>query len=627
MKSALCAGDRTFIGKEIAKALETSGYEVSFSIQPGEEYDLVVDAASSTALEIQTLIAGIGGRCGQYILLSSCDVYPPTSKLRPWREDEADVCEDLPEALPVTVKAARALERELRMAATGRFPFTILRPSLVEGEEDPDERSLWFARRILNGGVLVLPDGDLPIYRHVFAADLAKAVATVAGREESFGRTMNVVGQGILNYWGHAAMIRDGLRAPLRFAYLPARRWRAAGLRLPMGESASSSFIEPSPLLHKLGWRPSDELQAVMELARSLRERAMTGDPSVYNRERQVLAEFEACNEYTPGTPTGPLPRHDEPQMVLRGWSGKPAALSLEWLPQVQNFPAPVVNVSALAIGPTEERLLKGEYAQHGSRAIGHNALLNILQPGPGGPAAGTQQLSFGVLPCGDPNCPFCRGGAHGVLGIGCDGYGWNVCTTPVSHMVSVPPGLGMAALLADPLGALMAALEGPLQQGSGPVWVAGRTVEAALTAWLVQDAGRELRMIDRRAWNHDEFPVEAVEPLEQQVHEKKVNAPELAIDFTSAVEVTWPMAVLLTAGGNLYGRSRPLGISHGRHWHILPAACPSKVWLEKALERLQSWQERRDLTRRVGPSVPRQLYWDALLPAPFSLPYLEDRI
>lgn len=625
MKSALYAGERTFIGRQIPKALELSGYEVSFSVRPGEEYDLVVDAASSTPLEMQTLIAGLGGRCGHYILLSSCDVYPPTARLRPWREEEADLCEDIPESLPASVRAARALERELRLSAAGRFPFTILRPSLVEGEDDPEERTLWFARRILNGGLLVLPDGDLPIYRHVFAADLAKAVAAVAGRPESYGQAVNVVGQGFLNYWGHAAMIRDGLGSQLRFAYLPARRWRAAGLRLPMGEAPSSSFIEASPLLHELGWRPGDELQAVMELARNVRERAATGDSSMYTRERRVLAEFEASSEYTPGRPAGPLPRHEEQQSVLRGWSGKPAGLSLEWLPQVQKFPAPVVKVTALALGPTEERLLKGEYAQHGSRAIGHNALLDVIDPGPGGGGSEGPKLSFGVMPCGEPDCPFCKGGASGVLGVGCDGYGWGVCTTPPSHLVSLPPGLGKAALLADPLGALLSALETVLGQGKGPVWVAGRTVEAALTAWLVQDAGRELRMIDRRAWSHDEFPVEAVEPLEQKVHDKEVAAPELAIDFTGAVEVNWPMAVLLAPGGNLYGRSRPLGISHGRHWHVLPAACPSRAWLEKALDLLRSWQQRRDLARRVGPAIPRQLYWDALLPSPFSLPYLED--
>jgi hypothetical protein len=627
MKNALYAGETTFIGKDICSALELAGYEVSFSAKPDINYDLVVDAASSSALELQTLLAGIGRQCGHYILLSSCDVYPPTLRLRPWCEEDADVCEDISESLPVVVKMARSLERELRLAAAGRFPFTVLRPALVEGENDPAQRTLWFASRILDGGLLVLPDGDLPVYRHVFSADLAQAIATVACRKEAFAQTMNVVGQGVLNYWGHAAMIRDGLRCNLQFAYVPAWRWRAAGLRLPMGESASSSFIEPSPLLRELGWHPSDELQLVTGLAAKCRDRALGGDASVYTRERRVLAEFEASDEYMPGVPTRPLARHDEPQSVLRGWSGKPASLALERLSRLQKFPTPVVKVRALALGPTEERLLKGEYSQQGSRAIGHNALLNLVDPGSSAPDSTSTKLAFGVMPCDDPDCLFCKGGSHGVLGIGCDGYGWNVCTTPASHMLSVPPELGMAALLADPLAALLSALEVPLREGDGPVWVAGRTVEAALTAWLVQDSGRPLHLVDRRVWDHDEFPVSAVETLEQKVRSNELAAPELAIDFTSAVEVTWPMAVSLAAGGHLYGRSRPLGITHGRQWHVLPAAAPSSNWLKTALDRLQSWQERRDLTRRVGPSIPRQLYWDALLPAPFSLPYLEDRI
>lgn len=626
MKKAYYAGETDFIGAAIIAALQAAGWKVVSDLTADDYYDLVIDAASMSALDVRTLLAGITDRCGHFLLISSCDVYPAVPRLCPWRESDADVCEDLPPFLSPVVRTFREMERELKLGVTGLPEYTILRPAIIEGVNDPAGRTSWFVQRILNGGLLVLPDGDLPLYRHVSVEDLAQAAVSVAGREEAFGQTINVVGQGILNYWGHAAMIRDGLGHELRFAYVPAWRWRAAGLRLPMGESASSSFIEESALLRELGWRPQDDLNFVMELARNCRERMGANDDPTYARERQALADFEVLDEYRPGIPENPLSPQDEPQSLLQGWAGQAAGLTLSRLPQLHNFPAPVVRVRALALGPSEERLLKGEYPQQGSRAIGHNALLEILDPGTSGLAAGASMLAFGAMPCEEPHCPFCAGGAHGVLGIGCDGYGWNVCTTPPSHLLPVPEGLEKAALLADPLAALLAALAEPLRQGDGAVWVAGRTVEAALAAWLVEDAGRPLYLVDRRVWEHDEFPVQAVGDLERRVLASELAAPELAIDFTGSTDVTWPMAVALAPGGNLYGRSRPLGITHGRHWHTLPSAAPSRPWLEKALELLVCWHKKRDLARRIGPSIPQQLFWDTFLPHPFTQPYLEEK-
>lgn len=626
MKNAYYAGEKSFIGAAIIEALQKAGWTVTCELTPNAYYDLVIDAASLSALDVRALLAGVSGRCGHFLMISSCDVYPAVPRLRPWRESDADVCEDLPVSLSAAARTARELERELKLGSAGTTEYTILRPAIVEGVNDPAGRTLWFVQRILNGGLLVLPDGDLPLYRHVSVEDLAQAVAIVAGRKEAFGQTFNVVGHGVLNYWGHSAMIRDGLGHELRFAYVPAWRWRAAGLHLPMGETASPSFIEESSPLRELGWQPGDDLTFVMDLARQCREQAVSDDESFLVRERQVLAEFEASPEYQPGIPEGALPQHHEPQSLLQGWAGQPASLTLSQLPRRQNFPTPVVQVCALAPGPSEERLLKGEYPQQGARAIGHNALLEVLDPGTSGLAAGASMLAFGAMPCEEPHCPFCAGGAHGVLGIGCDGYGWSVCTTPPSHLLPVPEGLEMTALLADPLAALLAALAEPLRQSDGAVWVAGRTVEAALAAWLVEDAGRPLFLVDRRAWDHDEFPVQAVGDLERQVLASELSAPELAIDFTGSTEVTWPMAIALATGGHLYGRSRPLGITHGRHWHILPSAAPSRSWLEKALELLAEWRTKRDLTGRIGPAIPRQLFWDAFLPYPFTQPYLEEK-
>lgn len=624
LKLALYLGPPHPFRQQVSDALQSTGFLVGYQRIAGVTYDLIVDNASKAATDLRSFITGDGSCPGHYILLSSCAVYPVTAGLRPSVETDADVCEDMLATLPYSVQAARKVERELRLLAGTRFPFSILRPAIVEGAGCSNPVTNWLVDRILHGGQIVLPEGDLPKYRHVMSDDLAKAVAVIAGRPEAFGQVMNVTSQGMLGYWGHAAMLRDGLQRELRFEYVPAWRWRSAGLSLPLGELASSSFIESSQLLHDLGWRHSDELAFVTALARYSAAENRAPDMHTIQLERQVLAEAEVEKEYTPGTAPWPLPAVTTPQRVLRGWAGQPGSLALERVVEVARFPKPVVAIKALALCAPEEKFLRGEYPQRGHRAIGHNALLEIAEPGDSGLNAGDQCIPLSLMPCGVPGCPFCGNGSHGVLGIGCNGYGWGVCTTPPSHLLPIPSSLGKAALLANPLGTLLWALSGPLSESDGPVWIAGRTVEAALAAWLTEDAGRPVVMVDRRVLEHTEFPVASVDEMLKKLRSGDMVAPTLAVDFTSSGDVSWPLAQALVAGSSLWVRSRPPGIPHGIHWHELPAA-PSRHYLEQALTLLERWQTDRRLTDRIGPAIPFDLYWDALLPSPFSLPYLEE--
>jgi nucleoside-diphosphate-sugar epimerase len=626
MKTALYLGQDSQFRKLLSAALADAGYYTYYQRAAGMGYDLIIDAASSSATELRSSITGNGTSPEHYILISSCAVYPSTMRLRPWVESDADVCEDMLASLPAAVQTARKVERELRLLASNRFPFSVLRPSIVEGEGFSNKITNWMVDRILNGGMIVLPEGDLPKYRHVSSADLARAVATIAGRPEAFGQTMNVTGQGMLGYWGHAAMLRDGLQHDLRFEYVPTWRWRAACLTLPLGEVASSSLIEPSQLLHDLGWRPTDEPECTVRLAQQSAGEQRMPDHHLMELERRVLDEAEAEREYTPGIPPYPLPVSTAKQRVLRGWAGQPGSLTLERVAEAQPFPSPVVKIQALALCATEEKLLKGEYPlQLGHRAIGHNALLEIVTAGEEGPKAGDLAIPLSLMPCDTPGCPFCANGSNGVLGIGCNGYGWGVCTTPPSHLLPVPPELGKTALLANPLGSLLWALSAPLAESDGPVWIAGRTVEAALAVWLAEDAGRPVVLVDRRAWEHPEFPVSAVEDMLKRVRSNELPTPTLAIDFTSNGDVSWPLAQSLKQGSSIWVRSRPPGIPHGIHWHQIPAA-PSRSYLEQALSTLQRWHSQRNLALRISSAIPFDLYWDALLPYPFALPCLEEQ-
>lgn len=623
----LYLGEPNFFGREVVPLLQKAGHEVDTGKpRRHRRYDLVVDNASRSPVELRAVVAAHRDRARHYVLISTSRVYPRLPRLTPWREDEIDVAIDQSHSLPPETRRARAVERELRLLCTNGVPFTILRPAIVDGPDAPHGMTHWFVDRILDGGLVVLPEGDLPTYRHVSAADLARAVLAVAGRSEAFNRVMNVTSQALLSYWGHAAMVRDGLAQALRFAYVPAWRWRSEGLRLPQEEWAASSFIEASPALHALGWRPGDSFEFVTSLARHCARHRQPTDAAVIDRERQVLRNVEAAPVYTPGIPPVPLAPHKTRQWVLRGWSGRPASLALERIDSVHQFATPMVKVQALVLTPPEESFLRGEYHQSGHRAIGHNALLEVIQPGKSALQAGSMMVPVSTLPCADPECPFCVSRAHAILGIGGNGYGLGVCTTPPSHLVPAPPALGKAALLADSLATLQTALDEPLADHEGPVWIAGRTFEAALAAWLAQDAGRPVMHVDRLACDHAEFPTRSVSDALEEVQAGKLPQPTLAVDLTGCMDVTWPLAHALAAGSRLFVRRRPMGVPHAIRCTEMEAAAPDRARLEHAMATLERWSLFRNLEARMGPAVPLDIHWDALLPSPFSLPWLEDR-
>lgn len=582
--------------------------------------DVLIDRMSTSASEVRAAFVAAAPMV-QSILVSSFAVYPITPHLTPWSVSDIDISSDLPPWSNQQMLAARAMERDLRLIARGT-PITVLRSAPLEGGASDLGVSAWAVARILDGAKIVLPDGDLPSYRICTMIDLANAIDSVIGEAAAFDQTYNVVNQALLSYWGHAALARDALRKNLEFHYVPADQWKAAGLQLPGVTLAPAALLATSAELLGLGWRSEDPVTALHSRAQEVARSHDSGGTRAIATEHRLLAQIKLSTSLE-----APLPSRNTRQWKLSAWAGQPASLSLSRQQEPHLMPNPLIKVRALVLQGAEERFLRGEYLQSGERAIGHNALVEVLRvtPNQTNLRAGQRALPVSAMPCHDSACALCGNGYHGVLGIGCDGYGLGVCTTPAGHLVPIDDRLGLSALLADSLASLIYSIEEKLGSDKTPVWIAGRTAEAALTAWLAQDAGRHVVHVDRRDWAHPEFPVTAIEPLLERLNRGEFERPTLVLDFTGSAEVSWPLSHALAKGGHLYVRRRPPGIADGIHWHELPAAAPNRAALELAIARLKRWANFRDLSKRIGPPIPLDHYWDALLPHPFSLPYLED--
>ncbi len=175
----------------------------------GRDFDACVDFAAFTGDDGRRIAEVLGGRVGHHVMISSGQVYlvragargpaPATAPPRPAREEDyhgplmarpAEGSPDLPEWEYGMGK--RACEDALAEAFDRvRFPATRLRIPMVNGERDYFRRAESYLWRLLDGGPVLLPGGGLRT-RHVYAAEVARFVASILGQPATYGRALNL---------------------------------------------------------------------------------------------------------------------------------------------------------------------------------------------------------------------------------------------------------------------------------------------------------------------------------------------------------------------------------------------------------------------------------------------------
>ena len=195
----------------------------------GRRFDAVVDFAAYTGEDARGAIEALGDRAGHYVFISTGQVYlvregcpRPARELdyegpvMPRPDEEAEIA-------PWTYGVEkRAAEDALAAAwATARFPATRLRVPMINGERDPQRRLESYLWRILDGGPVIVPDGGLATARHIYALDLAIAIAKILGDERTFGEAFNLCQEETPTVWELCGLLAERLGAPDRRVALP----------------------------------------------------------------------------------------------------------------------------------------------------------------------------------------------------------------------------------------------------------------------------------------------------------------------------------------------------------------------------------------------------------------------
>ncbi len=167
----------------------------------GRSFDVVVDMALYNEADAKAATQLLDGRVGQYIFLSTGQVYLVRDESpRPFLEEatESPITQaplagtrDYDEWL-YGVEKSQAEDVLLKAWRTREFPFTTLRLPMVNSERDHFQRIRGYLLRLRDGSPILLPQGKHLLLRHVYAEDVIQAITRIIQTGAGKGRVYNI---------------------------------------------------------------------------------------------------------------------------------------------------------------------------------------------------------------------------------------------------------------------------------------------------------------------------------------------------------------------------------------------------------------------------------------------------
>lgn len=264
-----------------------------------------MDFAGFQAADVQRAVRVLDGHVGHYVFISTGQVYlvrePRPSPARE-TDYEGPVMAEPPADHPdhgdwAYGMGKRGCEDALAAAfARGGFPSTRLRIPMVNGERDHLRRLEGYLWRMLDGGKVLVPDGGRHLVRHVYARDVARAIAGLLGRAATFGQAYNLCQEETPTLVDVLEMVAGLVGAPPRLQPIPRAALEAAGLdpvRVSPFSGRWMSFLDPARACAELGFAPTPLPTYLASIAASFLAHPPASPPEAYAtraRERELAA-------------------------------------------------------------------------------------------------------------------------------------------------------------------------------------------------------------------------------------------------------------------------------------------------------------------------------------------------
>jgi 2'-hydroxyisoflavone reductase len=324
----LIIGGTVFVGRHITEAALAGGHDVTLfhrgrtgsdlfaratqlfgdrnedlSALSAGSWDATIDVCAFFPRQVRSLADALGGRGGQYLLISSTSAYrspvaPGFNEDAPLAELDDPATEEFSEETYGGLKVASE-----RLAADLFVPagVTVVRPTYVVGPHDRSYRFTWWVERIARGGTVLAPGGAADPIQVIDARDLgAWVVSLVSGSVKGVFHAVSpppVYGFGDL-----LEAIASEVAPPGT-----ALTWVDADFLLERGETAESIPLWPGGDSE----RDINAADPARALAAGLRPRPI----------RQTVAEIHAAEQASPTPqPAGAGLSPEREQELITAW-------------------------------------------------------------------------------------------------------------------------------------------------------------------------------------------------------------------------------------------------------------------------------------------------------------------
>lgn len=211
-----------------------------------DNYDAVVDFCAYETGDVKRILENLPGRIGQYILISTVDVYERGSGVVK-AEDHAKEHRNLPGEAGRYIAGKVALEKELRDVCDSReIPYTILRPAILYGPYNYAPRESAYIQMMLVNHAL--PDfvDAAGQFQFVYVKDAAQAIIRSLGNEKAYGQAYNLCQDEIVTYESFFETLRKAAEPEVRqnLQEIPITVERAMTEQVPLPFPASVQETE-----------------------------------------------------------------------------------------------------------------------------------------------------------------------------------------------------------------------------------------------------------------------------------------------------------------------------------------------------------------------------------------------
>lgn len=266
----------------------------------GRHFDAVVDLAAFAGDDGRRAVPLFRGRVGHYLMVSSGQVYLVRESCRvPSRETDAQgpllPRPRDPEDLPDWEYGIGKRDCEEALATAGRdgFPATRIRIPMVNGPLDDRRRMESYLLRLTDGGPLLVPGGGAHRVRHVDGSEVARFLASILGRTETFGQAYNLAQEETPTLLELLTALRERLGSSAELVEVPEAALRARGLT-PVAVSPFSgrwmSFLDPARARDELGFRHAPLSEGLATMVGSFLAHPRTDPPKGYARREEEIS-------------------------------------------------------------------------------------------------------------------------------------------------------------------------------------------------------------------------------------------------------------------------------------------------------------------------------------------------